>query len=83
MSKTYSRKDFGNDLRVELGRGYEIKRLSDWAHKIYLHRSREFEPGLQQVVLQLIAMEEGEEFEFSEKELQDLVARLTDESKRE
>ncbi len=44
-------------------------RIARWAHKKYMDLGIEVEESVQQVILQIVAMEESPEFEMDEKEL--------------
>lgn len=70
----YTRKQFGKDLAEQLSSGYDTRRLSRWAFKQYL--DCELEKGLQSEMMTIIAMEEGPEFELTEKEILKLIAEL-------
>jgi hypothetical protein len=72
----YTRKDFGKDLIRQLRTGYDVARLSRWAYSVYLERCREMDAGLDELVMSIVAMEEGPEFEFSEQELRRMANEL-------
>jgi hypothetical protein len=69
-----SRTDFADGLREQLAKGYDAVRIARWAFELHLD-SREFEEGVESDLLQLIAMDMGEEFELTEEALQDLSQR--------
>jgi hypothetical protein len=73
----YTAEDFARELLDELQRGYDIIRLSRWAMATYLKHSSETHPELDRVIMKVVAMEEGPEFELSEDELAQLAQRLT------
>jgi len=73
---TYTGKMLSADLRRELEQGYDVVRVSRRAHAVYQQYGRELSPQLDKVVLGLMAMEEGPEFEMTEEELRDLIERL-------
>jgi hypothetical protein len=72
----YTKSDFGKALLEQLNKGYDIIKLSDWAFSIHMSRCGEFADGVQDVVMQIVAMREGPEFEFSESELRDYAKNL-------
>ncbi|HHC23806.1 MAG TPA: hypothetical protein ENK58_00115 [Desulfobacterales bacterium] len=72
----YSKQEFGQALKSQLLSGYDIVRFARWAHDLFLEHSSHLEPGLQEVLMQIVAMEEGPEFEFSESELEELSKSL-------
>ncbi len=78
---TYSKKEFGQSLKKQLLSDYDVVRLSRWAHSLFLEHSSHLEPGLQEILMQLAAMEEGAEFEFSEAELRKLADDLISDGK--
>lgn len=65
---TYRRSDFASGLRAQLGAGYDVERIAKWAYLESLD-SRNLEEGLDELILQVVAMAEGPEFEMTEEEL--------------
>ena len=76
---TYIAKYFSDMLRKELEKGYDVLRISRIAFQFYQKHGRELTPNLDEKILQLMAMEEGPEFEFSEEEIWRLVEELASE----
>ncbi len=72
----YSKKEFGQALETQLLSGYDVIRLARWAYTLFSEHSSHLEPGLQEILMQIVAMEEGTEFEFSESELKKLAEEL-------
>jgi len=72
----YTEKMFGTTLNAELNKGYDVVRIARVAFKIYQEHGRELAPKLDEKILQLMAMEEGVEFEWSEDELRCLAEEL-------
>jgi len=66
---SYTKMDFEASFKQEMAKGYDMIRVARWAHREYLEHGPEFEPGLLPVIMQLIAMEEGPEFEMTENEV--------------
>jgi len=66
---TYTAKDFGLELLDQLKMGLDVVRIARWAHQKYMNFGIEVEESVQQAILQIVAMEEGPEFEMDEKEL--------------
>ncbi|MGI9283532.1 MAG: hypothetical protein ACR2PX_28465 [Endozoicomonas sp.] len=64
-------------IRSELNTGYDAVRLAKKAYKIYHEYCSELDSELDGIFLQIIAMEEGEEFEFSEVEIKAIADQLT------
>ncbi len=73
---SYSKQEFGQRLKDQILSGYDIVKLARWAHSLFLENSSQMEPELQETIMQLVAMEEGPEFEFSEAELTELAEEL-------
>ena len=73
----YSKRDFGVGLVAELNKGFDVVRLSRWAYATYLRHCPDLEAGLSDVMMEVVAMEEGPEFEFAEGELRDLAEKLS------
>jgi hypothetical protein len=76
----YTLNQFGTDLLAELNRGYDVVRISRWAYTRYLERCRALDPGLGEKIMEVVAMEEGPEFEMSENELREFAINLSLES---
>lgn len=73
---TYTKKQFGTELRKKLLADDSFNEISGWAFKVYTERGIEFEKGLDCFVLKLIAMGEGPEFALSKEELISLADEL-------
>jgi len=74
---TYSKHQFGVELQQQIEKGVDITRIARWAHhNVCLRHALEMDPELKDIVMQIIAMEEGPEFEFSEEELRKTVEDL-------
>jgi len=63
-------------LQAELDKGYDIVKIARVAFQLYQDHGVELTPDLDETLLQLMAMEEGPEFEYSEDELRALVEKL-------
>ena len=72
----YTKEDFGKGLEEKLKTTTDTVELSRWAHHTYLENCKDFEDGLVEIVMQIVAMEEGPEFEFSIPELCDFAREL-------
>jgi hypothetical protein len=73
----YTRKQFGVDLLEEISRGYDAIRVARWSYARYLERCQALEVGLREKIMEVVAMEEGPEFEMSETELREFAISLT------
>lgn len=77
----YTKKEFGSELKGKLSEGNNYHDISKWAFKIYTDRGLEFEDGLDDFVLKLVAMEEGPEFVLSKEELKSIADQLLNREK--
>lgn len=75
--RVYSKQQFARDLLEVLQREPSTLEISRWAYELYLDRIREFEPGLESVVMDLVLMEEGPQFEYTIEELYALANKLS------
>ena len=73
---SYTRLDFGNDLLKRLEVTNDPVILARWAYLQYVDHLRELEPGLKGSIMQVVAMEEGPEFEMSKEQLYEFVQKL-------
>lgn len=73
---TLTAKKLSSALQAELDKGYDIVRIARVAFHLYQDHGVELTPDLDETLLQLMAMEEGPEFEYSEEELRALVEKL-------
>ncbi len=71
-------KELGRVLHAELDNGYDVVRISRIAFQLYQEYGVEIAPELDEKLLQLMAMEEGPEFEYSEEELRLLAKQLSE-----
>ena len=74
-----TRAELGERLKTELERTSDVSKISDWAHCLYLDH-HEFGSGVYEALMELIAMQEGPEFEMAPHELRDLAQRLMSET---
>lgn len=72
----YDNKILGEDLKKELESGYNIVRISRWAHEQFLKHRRFLKPSTSDVLRSLFSMEDDPQFEFSEAELRMLAEKL-------
>lgn len=73
---TYTAKTLSDTLLTELEQGYDVIRVSRMAFQLYQDYGLELSPELDEKILQLMAMEEGAEFECSEDEIRALAKEL-------
>lgn len=65
----YSKKQFAKELKQEIGKGFDVSRIAQWAYMLSVDRYREISPELDRLIQIVAVMGEGVEFEFSEDEL--------------
>ena len=75
---TLTAKELSDVLQSELDKGYDVVRIARVAFQLYQEQGAELSSELDEKLLQLMAMEEGPEFEFSEHELKALVEELAE-----
>lgn len=73
---TFTAKELSSVLRAELDKGYDVVRIARVAFQLYQDHGIGLAPNLDEKLLQLMAMEEGPEFEYSEEELRALSEEL-------
>lgn len=56
--------------------GFDTTKLSRVAFGVYQHYGLDLTPEMDHIILTLMAMEEGPEFELNESEVRDLIAKL-------
>ncbi|MDP2572699.1 hypothetical protein Q8W40_10940 [Vibrio penaeicida] len=73
---TLTANELSSVLQAELDKGYDVVRIARVAFQLYQDYGVELTPDIDEKLLQLMAMEEGPEFEFLEEELRGLVREL-------
>jgi hypothetical protein len=63
-------------LKIELERGYDVVKISRKAFQIYQEYGVNLTSEMDEKLLELIAMEEGPEFEYSEEEFRSMLESL-------
>lgn len=66
----------GEALERELKSGYDVAEIARMAFNVYHKHGRDLSSDLDEILLNLMAMEEGPEFEFSKEELWELRRKL-------
>jgi hypothetical protein len=73
----YTTKEFGLGLMAEINKGYEPTRIARWAFARLTDPDHRIDcKELHDLILTVVAMEEGPEFEYSEQDLRELANRL-------
>ena len=76
---SYSREQFARDLLAELDRGFDVVRIARWALSKKLDPDlRHDSAELESLMMEVVAMEEGLEFEYDEAELREKAQRVLD-----
>ncbi|MCH9612092.1 MAG: hypothetical protein S4CHLAM102_05750 [Chlamydiia bacterium] len=73
---SYTKKQFGEELNMQILSECSNQEISKWAFNIYLEHGLALESGLDDVVMKLIAMDGGPEFALSKDELMSLADGL-------
>ncbi|MCB1067107.1 MAG: hypothetical protein KDK56_02870 [Simkania sp.] len=76
---TFTKKQFGKELKSKLVSGQNQVEIAKWAFQIYIDYGLELQIGLDEYVLKLVSMEEGPEFFLSKNELYSLAENLINE----
>lgn len=72
----YTKAQFGKELKQELTKDFDVVHLSRWAYRKYLEKTSQLENGVDEVMMKIVAMEEGPEFEYTKEELIELANDL-------
>lgn len=64
------------ELEKQLDKKFDVVQISKIAFNIYQNNSAELSPELDGILLSLMAMEEGPEFEMTESEIRGLIGEL-------
>lgn len=71
-----TKEHFGEMLSKKLREEFDTVSLSRWAYQLFIDHQRNIDPELRVLLLDLSRMEDGPEFEYSEKELVQLSMEL-------
>ena len=70
------RKKIGEELLDQLSQGYDIKRISNWANKLYFEQQDSIDLLISKTLECLFRMEDDKQFEYPPKELQAIALLL-------
>lgn len=77
----YQKKEVGEELKNQLDKGYDLKRISNWAYDLLYIKSRnQCLPEINSILRNISVMEAGPEFEYTEQELRLLADLLMNEA---
>lgn len=79
MDKTYTRRILGAELILKLEKGFSVEQISNWADELRIKHIGNTDKIVDDVIQDLSAMNFGEEFEMTKKELNDLAIKLIQE----
>lgn len=71
----YDSKRLGEELQNQLKNGYDVVKISRWAHKIFSENCRFLDASLSEILEYLFRMEDDPQFEYTATELK-LLAEL-------
>ena len=72
----YNKVKIGKGLKEQLKKGYNITRISDWAHDIHVRLSDDEYEALDEILGYIYIMDAGPEFVYTEKELNAIADKL-------
>ena len=73
----YTKSQFGKELKEQIENGFDVVKISRWAHdNVLMNHQKEIDSDLKSIIMQIIAMDMGKEFELSKTELSDLANNL-------
>lgn len=68
--------DFGQNIEKFLSKKRTIEEIAQWAYKVYLDKGLEITPEADDVIMALVYMEEGEEFEIPMNKIYEIADQL-------
>ncbi len=69
----------GEELKLQLEKGYDIVAISRWAYRIFSDNCRALDPSIREILEYLFSMEDDPQFEYTEQELNLLAEMLINE----
>ena len=72
----YSKSQFGKELKEKLLMKKTPAKIGHWAYLVYWEHIKEIDSELEDLLLALNTMEDGQEFEFSYEELHNIADDL-------
>ena len=73
---SYTKRQFGAELILELEKGYDKEKIAIWADQIHQKYLKEIDDELYEIIEKISLMSFGKQFEYSEAELIDLAVNL-------
>jgi hypothetical protein len=75
-SPIYTRQQFGKELKEKIQQKVDVAEIGRWSYDMYYKHMLDIDNDFQNFLIDLNAMEDGPEFEFSYKELDKIADRL-------
>ena len=72
----YTRKIFGEKLKIKVANKEEFEKIGNWAHKMYMENIMDVDQEFRKILLTIGIMEEGPEFAYSYEELEKIADDL-------
>ena len=72
----YTRKIFGEMLKIKVANKEEFEKIGNWAHKMYMENIMDVDQEFRKILLTIGIMEEGPEFTYSYEELEKIADDL-------
>lgn len=72
----FTKQEIGYELKHLIVQQYDIEHISNWAHALYVQYQTEAGSNLDDVLLVLVMMDAGPEFELSYDRLHEIADRL-------
>ena len=69
--------DFGKNIEKFLSKKRTIEEIAQWAYKVYLDKGLEISPEADDVIMALVYMEEGKEYEIPMEEIHKIADKLS------
>jgi len=65
----YTKENFGYELEQKLEEKFNVAAIAKWAYEKYLLHNSDLNKELSRVIMGVVTMEEGPEFEYTREEL--------------
>ena len=72
----YTREKFGQELKLKILQRQSITNIGHWAYSVYLKNINDIDLNFRDILLALNTMEDGPEFAFTYKELEQIADDL-------
>lgn len=72
----YTRQQFGKELKEKINKKVDIYDIGRWSYSMYYEHMLEIDDDFREFLINLNAMEDGPELEYSYEELEDIADKL-------